>query len=188
MSVVDMANLCIFVRAVDVGMDNEEGIESLQANAEIVAMLESIRSVVAAEVGLVTGGNIDEELRVRVNPFVMVVGSPRTYTALNGETINGDSTDLFSRCETRWAFSKAYPGTGSAGTGIACTIAGTIPAEMVRGGAPRSGHVRRIRVGHPGGTLEVEAGIDCTDGLKVIRASLARTARILMEGTAFVRC
>ena len=135
-SVVDAANLCAFVRAADVGIDNEEGIESLQANAGVVAMLESIRSVVATAVGLVTGGNIAEEMRVRVNPFVLVVGTARTYTALSDETIDGESIDLFSRCMCRWAFSKAYPASGAIGTGVGCTIAGTIPAEMVRGGAP----------------------------------------------------
>jgi 2-methylaconitate cis-trans-isomerase PrpF len=186
-SVVDIANLCIFVRAADVGMDNEEGIESLQANRKVVAMLESIRTIVATTLGLVSGKDVEEELRVRINPFVFVVGVPRSYVALNGEPIEGDSTDLFSRSETRWAFSKAYPGTGSIGTGVACSIPGTIPAEMVRAGPPRSGQVRTIRIGHPGGTLEVQAGTDFARGIKVRRATIARTARILMEGTAFVR-
>jgi 2-methylaconitate cis-trans-isomerase PrpF len=169
-----------------VGMDNEESVESLQANADVVAMLESIRSAVAIGVGLVTEEHVAEEMRVRLNPMLFVVGTPRTYTALNGETIDGESIDLFARSMCRWAFSKAYPGTGSIGTGIGCTIPRTIPAEMVRGGTPPAGKARTILVGHPGGTLEVEACVD-ESGLKVVRATLARTARILMEGTAFVR-
>jgi len=184
-SVVDVANLCVFVRAADVGMDHTEGIESLQADQEVVARLEAIRSAVSRHVGWVTE-DVDYEMKVRMNPLLFVVGTPRSYRTLNGDPIDGDSTDLFSRSIARWEFSKAYPGTGSVGTGVACTVTGTIPAEMVRGGAPMPGETRQIRVGHPSGTLVVEAGIS-REGLQVIRGSVGRTARILMEGVAFVR-
>ncbi len=186
-SIVDVANLCAFVRASDVGMDNTEDIESLQANDEIVARLEAIRSAVALATGLVAG-NVDQEMKIRMNPLLFVVGTPRDYETLNRERIEAGATDLFSRSIARWAFSKAYPATGSIGTGVACTVPGTIPAEMVRGGAPAPGEARKVRVGHPSGTLVVDAGIALEDGrLAVIRGSVGRTARVLMEGTAFVK-
>lgn len=186
-SVVDVANLCAFVRASDVGMDYTEDIESLQANNEILTMLESIRSAVARHVGFVTE-NVDYEMKVRMNPLLFVVGTPRQYTTLNGKVIEAESFDLFSRSFARWEFSKAYPGTGSIGTGVACTVAGTIPAEAVRGGAPTVGEARKIRVGHPSGILVVDAAVSNEGGeLKAIRGSVGRTARVLMEGVAFVR-
>lgn len=186
-SVVDVANLCVFVRAADVGMDNTVGVEELQANNELVALLEAIRSVVSVETGLVVAKeNVDEEMKVRVNPLLFVVGTPRSYTTLNGEAIEGEVTDLFSRSLARWAFSKTYPATGSIGTGVACVLPGTIPAEAVRRGAPKAGEARKIRVGHPSGTLEVVAAVS-EGGREVIRAEVGRTARVLMEGIAFVR-
>ncbi|HEX2922844.1 MAG TPA: PrpF domain-containing protein, partial [Chloroflexota bacterium] len=186
-SVVDVANLCAFVRGSDVGMDNTEDIESLQANQEIVAKLEAIRAVVALETGLVSRDvDIDRELRRRVNPLMFIVGTPRDYDALNGEHIDAGNTDIFARSLARWAFSKTYPATGSIGTGVACTVAGSIPAEVVRGGPPARGETRSVRIGHPSGTLVTEAGISA-DGQLVIRGSVGRTARVLMEGTAFVR-
>jgi len=185
-SVVDVANLCVFVRASDVGMDNTLGVEELQANNELVALLEAIRSVAAAETGLVPREKVDEEMRVRVNPLLFIVGTPRNYSTLNGEAIDEGVTDLFSRSIARWAFSKTYPATGSIGTGVACVLPGTIPAEAVRGGAPAAGEVRKIRVGHPSGTLEVVAGVS-EGGREVVRAEVGRTARVLMEGTAFIR-
>ena len=185
-TVVDVANLCVFVRAADVGMDNTVGVEELQANSELVALLESIRSVVAVETGLVPKEQVDEEMKVRVNPLLFVVGTPRSYTTLNGEVVDGEITDLFSRSMARFAFSKTYPATGSIGTGVGCVLKGTIPAEAVRGGHPPAGFTRKIRVGHPSGTLEVEAGVS-EDGREVIKAVVGRTARVLMEGTAFIR-
>ncbi len=186
-TVMDMANLHIFVRAEDVGLDYTQGIEALQNDRELVTRLEAVRTVVASELGYEVGDGADWDLRVRANPHMYVVDIPRSYTALGGATVAQEDTDLFGRSIARWFFSKAYPGTGAVATGVCCALPDTIPAEMVRGGPPLRGEARRVRIGHPSGIFEVEAAMAVGDDLQVARASIGRTARVLMEGFAFVR-
>lgn len=187
LSIVDIGNLCTFVRAADVGLDHAKGIEEVQADRSVLERLEAIRAVVALELGLATREKLEETMRVKLNPMLFVVGTPRAYTALNGETIEAEASDLFARGFNRWAFSKAYPTTGSIGTSVACVLPGTIPSELVRGGPPPEGEARQVRIGHPGGTMTIEAAVSKEGGLRVTRAVVGRTARLLMEGTAFVR-
>src|SRR5207248_2163960 len=94
-SVIDMANVCAFVAAADVGLDDDASVVALQAKADVVARLEAIRTVVAREVGLIGPTSSPDELMVRVNPLLMIVGSARPYVALDGTMIEAASTDLF---------------------------------------------------------------------------------------------
>ncbi|MHB8772881.1 MAG: PrpF domain-containing protein [Syntrophales bacterium] len=187
-SVIDMANLCLFVRAADVGMDHAQDVVALQGDRALVAALEKIRETVARELGLIEGDDVAEELLVAVNPLLFIVGRPRDYRTLAGETVAGHGFDLFARSITRAAFSKAYPGSGSIATGVGSGLPGTIPAEMA-GGVPDTGAPYRIRVGHPGGVLETSTAIrhDPQKGYVVDSAVVGRTARVLMEGVAFIR-
>jgi hypothetical protein len=185
-SVIDMANLHIFVRARDVGLDVEKDIFALQADDALVARLEAIRKVVSHEIGFITGDNADEELQVSMNPLLFVVNAPVTYTATGGKVIEAGGYDLFSRSMARFAFSKAYPGSGAAGTSVAVGIPGTIANEAST--HHRNGADYEVAIGHPGGTLQVSAEIDATSNeIKVNKAAIGRTARLLMDGKAYIR-
>lgn len=185
-SVVDMANLHIFVRARDVGLDLAADIFALQADTALVAKLEAVRKVVSHEIGFITGDNADEELQVSMNPLLFVVNEPVTYTATGGKVIEAGGYDLFSRSMARFAFSKAYPGSGAAGTSVAVGIPGTLANEASR--HQRNGAAYDVSIGHPGGTLDVSAEIDATSNeVKVNKAAIGRTARLLMDGKAYIR-
>jgi hypothetical protein len=128
-SIIDIANLCFFVRAADVGLDDLRDVVTLQADGKVVEMLESIRAVLAEYLGYITGPDAAQQLLIKMNPLLFVVGSPRTYANLNQETIPAEQTDLFARSITRALFSKAFPGSGSIATGVSAAIDGTITAE-----------------------------------------------------------
>lgn len=187
-SIVDMANLHFFVRAEDVGLDDVRDVVTLQNDAEVVARLENIRGTVAREIGFITGPGAAEELLVRMNPLLYVVGPPRGYKTLNGKEIAGDTHDLFTRSITRAAFSKAYPGSGSVGTAVACGLPETIPFAAARGSRP-PGTPYKVRLGHPSGTMEVDAEVasDAGGGISVRSAVVGRTGRVLMEGKVFLK-
>ncbi len=187
-SVIDMANLCLFVRASDIGMDHEKDVVALQNDRGIVSTLEKIRETVALELGVIKVENAAEELLVLVNPLLFIVGKPRSYKTLSGNIVEGNRFDLFARSMTRAAFSKAYPGSGSIATGVSCGIPGTISAEML-GDLPKMGSPYAVRVGHPGGILEMETVIrqDSRKKYVVDSAVVGRTARVLMEGVAFIK-
>lgn len=186
-SVIDMANLHIFVRARDVGLDLEASVFALQADEALVGCLEAIRKVISHEIGFITGDNADEELQVSMNPLLFVVNEPVTYTATGGAVVAADSYDLFARSMARFSFSKAYPGSGAAGTSVAVGISGTIANEASQH-ARSNGGSYDVRIGHPGGTLEVAAAIDAqANDVRVEKAAIGRTARLLMDGKAYIR-
>ncbi len=187
-SVIDMANLCLFVRAADIGMDHAQDVVALQSDRAVVSALEKIRETAALELGVIKAENRAEELLVAVNPLLFIVGKPRPYRTLSGNDVDRQAFDVFARSITRAAFSKAYPGSGSIATGVSCGIPGTISAEMLPA-VPETGSPYRVRIGHPGGILEVETAIrqDAQGNYGVDSAVVGRTARVLMEGVAFLR-
>ena len=186
-SVIDAANLCIFVRVEDVGIDPLTGVEELQANTALVDRLEAIRATVSHDIGFVTE-DVEEEMKVRVNPLLFAVAEPVTYKALNNVVVHKDDHDILSRSMARRAFSKAHPGTGSIGTSVACGIAGTIAHEAYRGKSER-GKAYSVRIGHPGGHLEVRAKLDPISNKPPMLESavIGRTARVIMDGAAYLK-
>jgi 2-methylaconitate cis-trans-isomerase PrpF len=187
-SVIDAANLCIFVRVEDVGIDPLTEVEELQANTALIDRLEAIRTTVSRDIGFITEGDVAEEMKVRVNPLLFAVAPPTTYKGLNNVTVHESDHDILSRSMARRAFSKAHPGTGSIGTSVACGIQGTIAQEAYRGSAER-GQIYGVRIGHPGGHLEVRAKLDALSNQppKLESAILGRTARVIMDGYAYLK-
>lgn len=186
-SVVDMANLHIFVRASDIGLDTSKSIFELQNDDALVRRLEAVRKVVSADIGFIVGDKADEELQVSVNPLIYAVAEPVEYMATNDFVVTADEQDLFSRSLSRYAFSKAYPGSGAAGTTVAAGIDGTIVHEACRH-SPKRGEGYSLRIGHPGGCMEVGAQIGTdTNTIQVEQAIVGRTARLLMEGKAYFK-
>jgi 2-methylaconitate cis-trans-isomerase PrpF len=187
-SVIDAANLCIFVRVEDVGIDPLTGVEELQSDTALIDRLEAIRATVSRDIGFITEGDVSEEMKVRVNPLLFAVAPPTTYKALNNVTVNESDHDILSRSMARRAFSKAHPGTGSIGTSVACGIEGTIAQEAYRGSAER-GKSYSVRIGHPGGHLEVRAKLDALSNQPPMLESaiLGRTARVIMDGRAYLK-
>jgi 2-methylaconitate cis-trans-isomerase PrpF len=186
-SVIDAANLCIFVRVEDVGIDPLTGVEELQADRALIDRLEAIRAAVSRDIGFVTE-DVEEEMKVRVNPLLFAVAPPTTYKALNNVVVGEEDHDILSRSMARRAFSKAHPGTGSIGTSVACGIEGTIAHEAYRGTAAR-GKSYSVRIGHPGGHLEVRAKLDAKSNRppELQSAIIGRTARVIMDGFAYLK-
>jgi 2-methylaconitate cis-trans-isomerase PrpF len=186
-SVLDAANLCIFVRIEDVGIDPQTGVEELQANTALVDRLEAIRATVSRDIGFVTE-DVEQEMKVRVNPLLFAVSPPVSFKALNNERVDASDHDILARSIARRAFSKAYPGTGSIGTSVACGLAGTIAHEAFRG-TSRRGETYSVRIGHPSGRLEVRTRLDPISNKPPVLESaiVGRTARVIMDGTAYLK-
>ena len=185
MSIVDMANLHVFVRASDVGLDTSQSIFDLQADTALVQRLEHVRAAACQHIGFGAGHDMDELMRISVNPLLFVVAPPRAYTTNTGDAVAADDHDLFARSMARYEFSKAYPGSGSVGTAVAAGLPGTLAHEATRPSAIAT-RAFTLRVGHPGGTLSVDAAVNPQDHA-VAYARLGRTARLLMDGRAYYR-
>jgi hypothetical protein len=182
-SVVDGANLVIFVAAESVGMSGTETPDQIDHNAELVARLNAIRREVAHRVGL---GDYWESRAAPSTPFCVVVQRPTAYrTFSTGAEIGAVDIDLVCRQYSTASTSKALAATVTSCTGVACRIAGTIPARYL---SARAAQRELIAIGHPSGIIGVESRVEQVDaGYEVRRATIFRTARRIAEGTAYLK-
>ena len=185
MSLIDMANFHIFVRAEDVGLSPDLPIAALQSDSDLVRRLEDVRIAACRRIGFGGDQDLAELMKISVNPLLYVVAAPRDYVMSDGRAVSAGEYDLFSRSLARFEFSKAYPASGSIATTVASGIPGTVPNLCVDHGFAAPGGFT-IRTGHPSGILSADAALDRA-GTGVNYARIGRTARLLMEGKAFFR-
>ena len=179
-SMVDVSNPCVFIRAKDVGMTGRETPQEVNSNAQLLKLLEEIR----AKAAIVFGMAPDVETasaKTPAFPMIAFVAPRESYIDFStGRTIEKEQIDFLSRMMFMQVLHKTYPGTGTACTGAAAKIPGTIVHEAI----PHIDEINTIRIGHPAGVIEVEASF--TDN-KLSRVAFSRTARRIMEGYALVR-
>lgn len=178
-SIVDVANPCVFVRAKDVHMMGTETPAEIDGNKELLDLLEEIRSKCCAMIGMAKS---PEEATKKSPAFPMVafVTEAQDYVDFtSGNTIKKDEVDFVSRLMFMQVLHKTYAGTATACTGAAAKIKGTIVNQVI----PHIDCIDTIRIGHPAGVIPVVAEVQ---GAEVKKAALVRTARRLMEGYALV--
>lgn len=182
-SVVDLANLLVFVAADALGMQGTEGPDEIDGNAALLAKIQAIRGEVARRVGL---GDVWERSQVKSVPTLVAVRPAQTYRSYTtGETIAASDMDLVGRLYGSGSTHRAYAGGATACTGVACRIPGTLPNLCLAAGARAGG---RIRIGHPSGVIPVEAEVVAADGgFSVRSARIFRTARRIAEGRVYLK-
>ena len=178
-SIVDVANPCIFVHAKSVGAKGTESPAEVDGNPELLALLEEIRAICCVKIGMAETMQEASSKRPAI-PMVVFVAEAQEYVNFtNGEAIKREEVDFVSRLMFMQILHKAYAGTGTACTGAAAKIPGTIVHRVIADIDKKS----TIRIGHPSGVLPVVAAVE--NG-KVTQASLFRTARRIMEGYVFL--
>lgn len=178
-SIVDVANPCIFVRAKDVNMKGTETPDVINGDKELLRYLEEIRSKCCTMIGM---AKTPEEATEKSPAFPMIafIAEPQEYLNFTtGKMIGKDEVDFVSRLMFMQVLHKAYAGTATACTGAAAKIKGTIVNQTI----PNIDNISEIRIGHPSGVLPVVAEVD---GIEVKKAAFYRTARRIMEGYVFV--
>lgn len=184
-SVVDCAACQIYVRAKDLGLSGTEGFQQIDSDPALLEKLERIRSYVTYHIGLTDSP--DAASRVRRNtPHLSLVSPSQDYSNhLTGERIAAEESDFLARMMFMQILHKTYAGTGSVCVSVASRIPGTLVHECVR---PERRNESSVRFGHPAGVIEVEVSVSGQDGqFTVERAAIGRTARMIMQGTAYVR-
>jgi methylitaconate Delta-isomerase len=173
-SIVDVANLCVFVAAADVGMTGAEG--PADFSAEHLRALIAVKDAAAAHLGLSGDGLV---------PLPIAVAPPAAYQAFTGRPVQADDVDLLARLAGGRPpmLHKTFPGTAATCTAVAAAIEGTVAAAASRGAARSGG----IRIGHPGGIMPARARVSDGPPWTVQQAGYFRTARRLMDGHALIR-
>lgn len=180
-SIVDAATPFVFVRAADVGLRGSESPDTIAADRDVCAALESIRGAAARLIGLVAPDEDATAVSPSV-PRVSVVAAPSPYETTGGSRVDRETIDVIVRQMAMQRPHRAYSVTGSICTAVAAHIRDTVVHHVC---SPRSDG--RIELGHPGGVISVEVQVAERDGATEIRrAALLRTARRLMDGMAYV--
>ena len=106
------------------------------------------------------------------------MAKPATYTASSGKEVNAAEIDLLVRALSMGKLHHAMMGTAAVAIGTAAAIPGTL-VNLAAGGGERDS----VCFGHPSGTLRVGAQAREVNGeWRVLKASMSRSARVLMEG------
>lgn len=178
-SLIDVTNPCVYVRAADMGLEGAELPHELESMPEVIDRFEAIRGAVCAKIGMV-GDPADAVDETPTVPFIAMVSPPASYRTTTGGSVEARSIDITARILTTQHPHHAYAMTGAMGLAAATQLPGTIPNEAVRGEADE------VTIGHPKGRITVGVDVDTETGL-VESVTVGRTAREIMCGTLFYR-
>lgn len=181
-SIVDAGNPVVFVPAEELGLRGVELPAEIGRDEELLRKLEDIRSTAAELLGFVSSRR-EGTAKSPAIPKVAFVSRPADYVDANGSPIAGSEINLVARIMSMQRPHKAFAVSGAVCTAIAAQLPGSVVNEAFRPGDPPS----MVAFGHPTGVLRVDAIIERgPEGVQVRRAALERTARRIMEGTAYV--
>lgn len=176
-SIVDLANMCVFFRAEDVGLT---GLETVDEGPAVVDRFIAVRKAAQDLLG------VDHS---KTTPWPVAVSSARTYRTLADVEVAADDYDVAVRFAgiqpMRDTLHEAFPGTASCCAGVAAVVKGTIVNEIYAARPHRRG---TVRLAHPSGVMSVEASAHEESDVPVAdRAVIGRTARPIMRGEVYLR-
>ena len=187
MSLVDIGNAHVFIRASDIGLTGTETAAEIDARPELRSLLERIRGAGAARMKMVSRADAARQ-ESPATPLIGIISPPADYRdVINNRVVRAEEVDLVSRLMFMQQMHKTYAGTSTVCTGVASRLPGTIVNAALRpSGAVTGRNSNEVRIGHPAGVIETESDVRATDnGYVVHRATLGRTARRIMEGYVF---
>ena len=170
----------IFINAEDIGYTGTELQDDINNDDAALKKLETIRAYGAVKMGLIN--NINEAQARQHTPKVAFVAKPMAYNASSGKHIDAGSINLLVRAMSMGKLHHAMMGTAAVAIGTAAAVDGTL-VNMAAGG----GALSEVNFGHPSGTLKVGAEAKKINGdWQDTKASMSRSARVLMEGVVRV--
>ena len=169
----------IFLRAEALGLTGLELQDDINNDADRLTQFETIRAIGAMKMGLIT--DLAEAETRQHTPKIAFVSQASVYIASSGKAVSAEDIDIAVRALSMGKLHHAMMGTAAVAIGAAAAVPGTIVNEAAGGGERAF-----VRFGHPSGTLRVGAeAAQTASGWVATKASMSRSARVLMEG--FVR-
>jgi 2-methylaconitate cis-trans-isomerase PrpF len=184
-SLVDCANILVFVRSEAIGLNGTESTPDVVKNPEIARVAEEIRSAAALEFGLVPQGQNPTKVSP-VLPIIAFVSKSADYADhITGEIWSADRFDFLTRVFFNQATADGYPLTGTICASVAAMLEGTVVNQVVSSHAKETGYVR---LGFPRGINEVDIKVTADQGVYTVQyAQISRTARRILDGYAYVK-
>ena len=115
-------------------------------------------------------------------PKIAFVSQAQDFITSSGKEVKAEAMDLHVRALSMQQLHHAMMGTASVAIGVAASIPGTLVNLAAGGGSKDS-----VTFGHPSGAIKVGATISKeADKYIVEKASMSRSARIIMDGNVHV--
>jgi 2-methylaconitate cis-trans-isomerase PrpF len=176
-SMVDASHPTVFVRASDFGLTGIETPDAIEANDQLMALLDMVRRRAGVIMGL---GDTPESVEL-MSPRIAMVAAPQAFTAID-KSLFDDRHDIATRMISMEKPHRAVPLASALCLAVACRIEGTLPNLLAR----KTGPGTPIRVGNPSGVLAFGADVRHDGGWIADSAGVYRTARCLMKGAVSV--
>jgi 2-methylaconitate cis-trans-isomerase PrpF len=176
-TIVDAGNPTAFVHASELNLRGDELPAEWNQDETIKAKLEAIRKKVAHLTGISETQSI---------PKISFISPARDFQTITGKTIRKESISILARLLAMGKMHKAFAITAA----IPAAIASVIPGSSVHELMPERSSIsagREIIIGHPSGTMDVKVDAGFQQGrFHVFSCSVGRTARMIMDGQAFI--
>ena len=180
-SIVDASNLCVFVRAADLGLAGTELPADLRIKIAVLNRMEAIRAEAAILAGVAVNAR-EASMASPATPKVAMVAPAADAPTLSGEILKADDCDIQVRMLSMGVAHMSIPLTGAMCAGVAARITGTLVQESARMDVAGD----TLQVGNGSGVLRVSASVSRRDdGWYAERVSVCRTVRVLMAGQVF---
>lgn len=174
-SCIDAANPCVFVEAASLGKTGRELPDALEADPVFLSRIEALRQAASIAMGLTS--DLAAAAASQSLPKVAMVAAPGDGPVLSGAQLAAADHSIAIRMMSMGRPHRAVPVTGAICLAVATRIPGSIPARLVALGADT------VIVGHPSGTLTVDADVVAEGGAITARSgTIYRTARKLFSG------
>ncbi len=184
-SIVDVANPCVFVGAEAFGLGGSELPEFFTRSPALLDCIRELRGKAAERIGLTTDWR-DVDRQSPSLPLFVAVSPPAPYANMRGAAVDPASTDLRARLVWYYKCHESMAGTGSMCTAAASRIPGSVVNEVIGAEAAATG---TLRIGHPMGVMavSVEAEPSNAEGKVTFKMlGFSRTARRIMDGTVYI--
>ena len=183
-SIIDSGVLACFVNSSDIGLVGDEGPDDIDNNIKLLNNVKEIKSNILRPMSIAKDEKDLSNKIVNLPKFIFVSKPKDYYSPINGKFIKSTDIDLLARVITSGKLHKAFPITSGIATATAACIPGTIPYDIVNKNIEEK---NTIRIGHPSGIMEININIKKANNNWIIeRAIVGRTARIIMDGIAYV--
>jgi len=183
-SVVDAANPTVFVKASSLGMTGLELPQEIESSPEILAVVEEIRSQVAVWMGLVEKAEFAASQSPGL-PKIGLMAAATDYVTSDGKSVSKSQVELVVRMFSIRTPHKACQITAGICTSVASLLPGTIVSDLMEVKASSTGRTE-IRLGHPSGIMETVVHHAPGDAREILKVSVVRTARAIMDGVVHV--
>jgi len=171
----------IFINAKEMGYKGTELQEDINSNTAALERFEKIRIAGAIKMGVMKSA---QDARTQQHtPKIAFVSPAQDFTTSNGKKLKASQMNLHVRAlSMQHQLHHAMMGTASVAIGVAACIPGTL-VNIASGGGEKDS----IIFGHPSGTIKVGATISKRQNNYLVeKASISRSARIIMKGEVYI--